>query len=189
MLFVIRHLARLVVRASLAAAIFFAAALATSWWLGISVSVNTPWMRFAARTMPFYLEIDELHGSVNALAVAPHGQHWRVVSAWRWGGLFQYAFSFRRMMLPQIERSQSVMASPVGRVHDSLTASFNTIDVPLWMLVLASAMPAVLAWRARIRARDRTGLCPTCGYDLRATPKRCPECGTVRSEGEVRSAV
>jgi hypothetical protein len=50
--------------------------------------------------------------------------------------------------------------------------------VPFWAVVLPITLLTGLALRARWSAgHRRTGLCPACGYDLRATPERCPECG------------
>ncbi len=56
--------------------------------------------------------------------------------------------------------------------------------VPYWLTAL---MLAILpAWRGAAlvirrtqdrRRQDRIGRCRACGYDLRATPGRCPECG------------
>src|SRR2546421_2653500 len=60
------------------------------------------------------------------------------------------------------------------------------VIVPDWVLFVASAIvPALYGvrwWRKRSRYAE--GRCQKCGYDLRASSERCPECGAVAVEGE-----
>jgi hypothetical protein len=51
---------------------------------------------------------------------------------------------------------------------------------PYWLLVGLTAIAPLCALMRRRRAARRrpSGVCTTCGYDLRASKERCPECGT-----------
>ena len=51
------------------------------------------------------------------------------------------------------------------------------VGVPFWLLLTLAAVPTAILWR-RDR-RPKPGCCLTCGYDLRASKKTCPECGTA----------
>ncbi len=55
--------------------------------------------------------------------------------------------------------------------------------VPAWLIgLLAAVVPSAWLFRVlRDRRRQSMGCCRGCGYDLRATPDRCPECGAIPS--------
>jgi hypothetical protein len=64
----------------------------------------------------------------------------------------------------------------------SITSRLS-VSVPYWFLCLLTALLPISRFVIpRIgqtrRERKRLGLCLNCGYDLRASTDRCPECGT-----------
>jgi len=56
----------------------------------------------------------------------------------------------------------------------------RAVTVPFYALAAATSILPLFwvrsRWQRQRRFRD---VCKCCGYDLRATPDRCPECGTV----------
>ena len=91
-------------------------------------------------------------------------------NAWRQSGRYPALAGFRA------GRHGVGAASPGGRSH--------WVILPFWPLALVSApLPAVWLRRhltaLRARRRRARGLCASCGYDMRSSPSRCPECGVV----------
>ncbi|HEV8605481.1 MAG TPA: hypothetical protein VGQ99_08960 [Tepidisphaeraceae bacterium] len=94
-----------------------------------------------------------------------------------WGGVDKKWLGFRYVRNDAwYPRAQLQMGYP--------TARSRAIFVPHWAVVLLTAILPAIALLRFVRNRGKIGQCRTCGYDLRATPGRCPECGTEPSPAQ-----
>jgi hypothetical protein len=73
--------------------------------------------------------------------------------------------------------------SRVRSLHESGRSGrdANSVEavVPPWEMAIGSSCIPLLTVARYLGRRRPLGLCLTCGYDLRATPDRCPECGEI----------
>jgi hypothetical protein len=80
--------------------------------------------------------------------------------------------------------TERLILSPNGVATASVSYRGFRTNV-LYGSFLAIILPVAWEVLRRRKRQQQTGYCPTCGYDLRASKDRCPECGTpIASKAE-----
>jgi hypothetical protein len=118
-------------------------------------------------------------------AILPAWQHGMVqLSAWPDG-------SVRRLTPTEIQRLFVVTPAPL---RTAPTWYLEVMEIRYWWVIAVCGALPMFRLLARVRrgrvsrGRHRRGLCIRCGYDLRGTSERCPECGTEPAQARAITA-
>jgi hypothetical protein len=98
-------------------------------------------------------------------------------TSWSWIGVDVLGPEFRHWPWGEFDWAKT----------DSGPIRFRRAAIPSWFAAALTGTPPAVQWIRRRRRRalaSRVGCCHHCGYDCRATPDRCPECGTVPAEAK-----
>jgi hypothetical protein len=83
-------------------------------------------------------------------------------------------FGRKQSQEPRTWQSKSLRTIPY-------TTILRVYFIPLWFCTAFFSILPLIAFRrhATLFHRRKRGLCARCGYDLRASPTKCPECGAA----------
>jgi hypothetical protein len=108
---------------------------------------------------------------------------------WRHGGVYCGSALVGFWIKPNGLPGKGIGSGDIGHYLHGVPYWYAGVEHGWWLIVLTAIPPLTWTWFAGRRIwiatrRRRSKLCLNCGYDTRASPRRCPECAAPARVGE-----